>query len=231
MPNILTPGIWIIAAAATAERDAIAPYLTRRDLRCVLTGIGKANAAAATTHAILTADAPVQGVLSLGIAGSLDPIAGIPHTATATETRFADEGAQRTNNHYQHTADFGFPINKPQPPRTLAGATRDGMAIRTDTTTTNNLAKQLESKHPRHTAPIATVSTCSGTDQRRQLTAQRAPGAIAEAMEGAAVALAAARLEVPRIAELRVISNHTGDDPRWNLSAALTELANIAPQL
>lgn len=231
MPRILSPGIWIIAAAAPAEHKAIAPRLNRPELRCILTGIGKANAAAATTHAVLTANAPVQGVLSLGIAGSLHPDADIPHTVIATETRFADEGADRTNNRYQHTTDFGFPITSPHPDRAIPNATEDGMAIRTDHHTTHALAQQLRSPHPIHTAPIATVSTCAGTDHRRTLTAQRAPAAIAEAMEGAAVALAAARLEIPRIAEVRVISNHTGDNPRWNLNAALEELANIAAQL
>ena len=74
------------------------------------------------------------------------------------------------------------------------------------------------------TGPIATVATCSGTDAAAESVARRT-GAVAEAMEGAAVVHAARRLGVPAI-ELRVISNTTGDreDQEWDLAGALVVL-------
>jgi futalosine hydrolase len=74
------------------------------------------------------------------------------------------------------------------------------------------------------TGRIATVATCSGTDAAAMEVARRT-GAIAEAMEGAAVLHAARRLRVPAI-ELRAISNTTGDrdHQRWDLRGALAAL-------
>ena len=72
--------------------------------------------------------------------------------------------------------------------------------------------------------PIATVATCSGTDEAAAEVARRT-GAVAEAMEGAAVVHAARRLGVPAI-ELRAVSNTTGRRDRqvWDLPTAMTAL-------
>ena len=78
------------------------------------------------------------------------------------------------------------------------------------------------------TGPIATVATCSGTDALAAGIAVRT-GAIAEAMEGAAVLHAARLLGAPAI-ELRSISNRTGDRDRqdWKLSEAFEALRSAA---
>jgi futalosine hydrolase len=57
-------------------------------------------------------------------------------------------------------------------------------------------------------------------------------GAVAEAMEGAAVALVAHRLRIP-MAEVRVVSNTTGSRPRqvWDLKGALARLSDLAAAL
>jgi futalosine hydrolase len=57
-------------------------------------------------------------------------------------------------------------------------------------------------------------------------------GALVEAMEGAAAALVARRLGVP-MAEVRVISNTTGDRKaqRWEMSDALATLAQVIGQM
>ena len=75
--------------------------------------------------------------------------------------------------------------------------------------------------------PIATVSTCSGTDDLASAIAART-AALAEAMEGAAVGLAAQRAGLP-FAEVRVISNTTGDRANqvWDLDGALAVLAKV----
>src|SRR5262249_16173113 len=88
------------------------------------------------------------------------------------------------------------------------------------------------------TGPIATVSTCSGTDARAA--AVRAhTHALAEAMEGAAVAPVASRIagirpdrSAPAIGELRVISNTTGDrgSQTWDIKRALAHLTEALDQ-
>ena len=55
----------------------------------------------------------------------------------------------------------------------------------------------------------ATVSTCSGTDERSRELYERT-GAHVETMEGAAVAVVCQRLGVPLV-QLRCVSNRTGD--------------------
>jgi nucleoside phosphorylase len=79
--------------------------------------------------------------------------------------------------------------------------------------------------------PIATVSTCSGTDALAAQVRART-GALAEAMEGAAVLHIAARLGVPA-AELRIISNTCGHRPsqRWDLPKALARLESVVRAL
>jgi futalosine hydrolase len=74
---------------------------------------------------------------------------------------------------------------------------------------------------------IATVSTCSGRDDLARAVATRT-GAAAEAMEGAAVALAARRMNV-RYGEVRAVSNTTGDRDRqrWAIGPALAVLSDL----
>ncbi len=70
----------------------------------------------------------------------------------------------------------------------------------------------------------ATVSTCAGVDALSQAFAQRSAAQI-ENMEGAAVAMVCRRFDV-RFAQLRVVSNLTGDRERggWDLEGALARL-------
>lgn len=79
--------------------------------------------------------------------------------------------------------------------------------------------------------PVATVSTCSGVGSLAEQVRART-GAVAECMEGAAVAHVGARLGVPT-GELRVISNTTGDRPgqRWDLKGALAGLEAVIGRL
>jgi nucleoside phosphorylase len=78
---------------------------------------------------------------------------------------------------------------------------------------------------------VATVSTCSGTDVLAARVCERT-GAVAEAMEGAAVALVGARLGVAA-GEVRVISNTTGERSRqvWDLPTALRGVERFAARL
>lgn len=71
----------------------------------------------------------------------------------------------------------------------------------------------------------ATVSTCAGTDARAEEHMAACPGVAVESMEGAAVGAVCAAMGIPW-AQLRVISNRTGDRDRagWDLEGALERL-------
>jgi futalosine hydrolase len=78
---------------------------------------------------------------------------------------------------------------------------------------------------------VLTVSSVTGTEERAALLAARWP-ALAEAMEGHAVATAAAVHGVP-VAELRAVSNVIGrrDRDGWDLPRAFAALAAAGPAL
>ncbi len=178
----------------------------------VLTGIGKSNAAAATARIL---NPEIHGaVVSVGIAGTLDPgTAAIGAVVVADPSMFADEGLE-TPDGFQDCDAMGFPLGD------FAGS-----APPTDPELRDRLAAGYL------TGGVATVSTCSGTDALAARVRART-GAIAEAMEGAAVGLVAHRLGVP-FAELRVISNTTGDRARqeWRIREALSTLGAVIGRL
>lgn len=189
------------------EKVVLAP---RVDL--LRSGVGKSNAAGAT-GAILAAREH-GAVLSLGVAGAYADPDGVPRLAigsvvVATGHLLVDEGVQ--------TPDGFVPLSK------VGFATGlSGDAVQADPAMLHALTQSGWAQ-----APIATVSSCSGTTAQANRIAA-STGAWAEGMEGAAVALVAARLGV-HYAEIRVISNTTGDRERqqWNLGLALARLAEI----
>lgn len=203
--------------AALQTKSTVEPWLPLRaseemDLLC--SGVGKANASGATAAAI--ARASYSAVLNLGICGSLpSPISNSPKFGAAilaTASIFADEGIESPEG-WQPLSALGFP------------AAIDSDLIRPDP----RLLAFLK-PHADHAAPIATVSICSGTNARAQSIATRFdPHPLAEAMEGAAVGLAATRAKVP-FAELRVVSNTTGDrkSQQWEMKPALARLESLA---
>ncbi|MEI7656634.1 MAG: futalosine hydrolase [Phycisphaerae bacterium] len=178
----------------------------------LLTGVGKANAAGAVATTLALGRHGL--VVNLGIAGALP---AVPHPAAigsvvfAESSVFADEGVQ-TEASFRSLASLGWGI---------APDATDAIGPHAD------LAAALRSLASVH-GPVATVSTCSGTDALAAEVVART-GAVAEAMEGAAVLLAASRVGVPAV-ELRVISNTTGDRARqrWDLATAMDRLATLA---
>ena len=179
------------------------------DVLC--TGVGKANAAGAAARML---DSSVHtGVLSVGIAGSLPGSGlGLCDSVLATTSVFADEGIG---------ADTGFiPMDQAG-----FGAFPDGRMIAPH----DQGLLELLAPCCTHTGPVATVSWCSGSEACARGVVNRT-GAIAEAMEGAAVALSARRVSPTiRTGELRVISNTTGDraDQRWALEESLERLGDV----
>lgn len=203
------------------------------------TGVGKVNAASAVMRVLH--DHPNATIINLGICGLLPAFAcvddpacecmrslGIGSVLLASASVYADEGVQMPSE-FKSIGAMGFPLGPfgdegvlPSPD--LADALRPfADACR----------------------PIATVSTCSGTDALALEIATRT-NAAGEAMEGAAIAHVIARhnalralsaatgptSDAPttaRFAELRVISNTTGDRARqqWDIPKAAAKLREV----
>lgn len=226
-------GSILIAVAAPKEADAIlrglgAPHVRPEPWRAapigrrfelLLTGVGKANACAAVARALETGQTSI--VVNIGIGGAL-PDAGLDllDVVAATSSVFADEGMAAPEG-FQDIASMGF-----------APFPGGGMAWPADSE-----ALQAAEHIVDTSGLIATVSTCSATDALASDIRSRT-GAVAEAMEGAAAALAVAQVNrltgatVPFL-ELRVISNTTGDRDaqRWDLRGSLERLAELASEL
>jgi futalosine hydrolase len=79
---------------------------------------------------------------------------------------------------------------------------------------------------------VLTVSTVTGTRERATELVKRHPDAVAEAMEGFGIALAARQAKAA-FAELRTISNPVGprDRAAWRLPEALAALERAAATL
>jgi futalosine hydrolase len=225
----------LLVVAVDAEANAIrrglglpdhphAPWSRTEINECfdlVVTGVGKSNAAGGTAR---TLD-PIRhaAVLNLGIAGALPresaPPLPIGSTIAATRSILADEGMLAPSG-FASLAQMGFA------PIASAEHGSDGMSVTVHGPLLDALAPLVDA-----TGPIATVSTCSANDGLAHDTAQRT-GALAEAMEGAAVGTVALALGVPFL-ELRAISNTTGDRERqeWNIRAAFDALSRVASML
>ncbi len=200
----------LLITAVDAEAAALVDV---PDATIVVAGIGRVNAAAATTQAILE-HGPFEAVCSVGVAGAL-PGAELQlgETIVAEACIYAEEGLQ-TPDAFLDMQAMGFPLGD-----------FTGNRVPVDP----GLLGRLQGHAP--TGLIATVATCSGSDLQAQLISRRTR-AIAEAMEGAAVVHAARRLHLPAI-ELRTISNTTGDRDRqhWDLPGALDAMARDLPPL
>jgi futalosine hydrolase len=189
------------------------PHNAAEGFDLLVSGVGKVNAAGSLARFL--EPSRHAAVLSVGVAGAL-PESGVRllETVVATSCVYADEGLL-TPDGFTDCATMGFP---PGP--------WNGPGIPVD-------PGLLEALRPlaAHAGPIATVSTCSGTDAHARAVRERT-GALAEGMEGAAVAHVANRLGIP-CGELRVISNTCGDRSRqqWDLAGALRALEVVIGRL
>lgn len=197
----------LVIVAVDAEREALgSACLSSPDVRVLVSGIGRTNAAA-TTAVALAQHPGFRAVINAGIAGSLPGShLGIGDGVVATACVYAEEGVL-TPSGFHDTHSLGFPLGPFEGNHVPVG---------------EELLKAFA--HLGRCAPVATVATCSGTDALAHDIMERT-GAIAEAMEGAAVVHAALRVGVPGI-ELRTISNATGDRTMqaWDIPRALQAL-------
>ncbi|MGW5128147.1 futalosine hydrolase [Streptomyces sp. NPDC004069] len=229
----------LVATAVPAERDAVArafpgpvteaplPPLPEATVcrvpgppavDLVAVGVGPALAAATTASALTAAalaGTPYDLVVSAGIAGGFAPRAPVGSLVVADEITAADLGAE-TGEGFLPVTELGFGTVTHRPPEALVRAIAAAASARTGT--------------------VLTVSTVTGTAARADALRARHPGALAEAMEGFAVAEAAAAHRVP-VLEVRAVSNAVGprDRAAWRIGDALTALTEgfgkLAPAL
>ncbi|NLU79789.1 futalosine hydrolase [Micromonospora sp. HNM0581] len=208
----------LVVTAVPAEAEAIRVGLADPTVAVLPVGVGPAVAGAATARLLTLAESagrPYRAVVSAGVAGGFADRVTVGGTVIGTRAVAADLGAESPE---------GFiPIDELGMPAELLGV---GQAVDADAT----LLTALHTALPAATVgPVLTVSTVTGTAASTDELLRRYPGAVAEAMEGYGVAVAASQAGVPFV-ELRTVSNPIGPRDRgaWRMRAALTALTTAA---
>jgi len=215
----------LLEASAATPIDGKPPLkafrgrIADRETILAVTGIGKANAAAALA-ALCERFAPGL-VLNVGCGGAFHGSGlSVGDLAIAASESFADEGVL-TPSGWHGLELIGIPVCEahgerlfnaiPLPAAPAAEALRLARAA--------GLNALL--------GPFLTVSTCSGTSRRGEELLRRYPG-ICENMEGAALAQVALLYEVPLL-EVRGISNLVEDRnlARWDLKLAVSRAQEL----
>ncbi|MER6596355.1 futalosine hydrolase, partial [Micromonospora purpureochromogenes] len=161
---------------------------------------------------------PYRAVVSAGIGGGFAGRVAVGATVLGTRSVAADLGAESPE---------GFiPVDElGMPPELLGG----GPTVYADP----ELLAALRAALPEAVVgAVLTVSTVTGTAASTRALADRHPDAVAEAMEGYGVAVAAAHAGLP-FAELRTVSNPIGPRDRgaWRMREAFTALTAAARAL
>lgn len=197
-PDTPMPGLWEVAQVSG-------------QVHVLHAGVSKANAAGGLAS-VLAKGHPYGAVLNIGIAGSLPGGPPVLGAVTATGCVFGDEGIV-TSRGFETLAQMGFPMDS-------------GLGER-EVFPTEVVMQHAFRSFTDVSGVIAAVSICSGTDELARAVLERT-GAVAEAMEGAPMALVARRRGVP-FCEVRTISNLTGDRAaqQWNIKGAIRRLSDI----
>jgi futalosine hydrolase len=202
----------LITTAVEVEAEAIRRGLDGRAVDVAAVGVGPATAAARTARLLTLAEVAgraYSGVLSMGIAGGFTDRVELAGVVIATRSITADLGAQSPDG-YLTLDELGF-----------------GSALSPVDT---DLLKVLRAALPgAAVGDVLTVSTVTGLTERAGELRERWPHAVAEAMEGAGVAAAAAACGVA-FGEVRAISNLVGarDRAAWRIGPALASLTSAA---
>ncbi|WP_432902662.1 futalosine hydrolase [Micromonospora matsumotoense] len=211
----------LVLTAVPAEAEAVRAGLTDPTVTVRAIGVGPAVAGATTARLLALAEAagrPYRAVVSAGIAGGFAGRAPVGGTVLASRSVAADLGAE---------SPTGFiPVDELGMPAELLGG---GPTIDTDPALLGALRAALPAAV---VGAVLTVSTVTGTAASTTALADRHPDAVAEAMEGYAVAVAAAQAGIP-FAELRTVSNPIGPRDRdgWRMREAFTALTRAAHAL
>ncbi|WP_089154469.1 futalosine hydrolase [Micromonospora sp. NBS 11-29] len=211
----------LVVTAVPAEAEAVRAGLTDPGVTVRPVGVGPAVAAAATARLLALAEAagrPYRAVVSAGIAGGFVGRVAVGGTVLADRSVAADLGAE---------SPAGFlPVEELGMPADLLGV---GRTVPADPA----LLGALRAALPAATVgTVLTVSTVTGTAASTTALTDRHPDAVAEAMEGYGVAVAAAQAGVP-FAELRTVSNPIGprDRDSWRMRDAFAALTTAAAAL
>jgi futalosine hydrolase len=205
-----TIGPYRMAARTLATGDDLIAPAPRSDIVTLVSGIGEAAAAAATATA-LALDPSIGLVVSAGIAGGLSTRAPIGGVVVASRIVAVDLGAEEPGS--------------PGARIPLSALGYDGGAIDPDP----ELVRRAAALTSAEIGTILTVSTVTASAERIADFVRTHPDALAEAMEGHGVAVAAQAHALPML-ELRTVSNPIGvRDPRdWDIEGALDTLADAA---
>lgn len=182
------------------------------DPRTLGLGVGKVAATLALARRVL--EQRPEAVVLFGVAGAYAGGPAIGQACLVTEDWLADEGVEVPGG-FLSLEDLRLGARGP---------------FVADAALTDEIDAQLGGGLPRVIG--ATVSICSGTDARAAANQAACPGVAVETMEGAAVGAVCTALGVPW-AQLRVISNRTGDRERggWDLNGALARLHEAMARL
>jgi futalosine hydrolase len=191
------------------ESDRVGPYetlvTTYEDLHCevLVSGIGAIASAAATSTALALRD-PYDFVISAGIGGGFRT-----HGVELNEFVVADEIVY---------------VDYVQPPDVeVLGVDPAAWTPTVFPVAEWFVSVARDATHARHGA-ILTVTAMTDSHERESVLAKQYPSALAEAMEGAGVAVAASRWNVP-CGELRTVSNFLGQIfGEWEMEIALERL-------
>lgn len=199
----------LVVTAVAAEAEAVRAGADSRHVVVATVGVGPAAAAAGTARLLATGE--YRGVVSAGIAGGFAGRAPVGSIVLATRSIAADLGAEAPGGGFLPVEELGF------------GAS----VVRADPTLVKEMAAALPAAV---TGDVLTLATVTGTAETASALAGRHPDAVAEAMEGFGVAVAAAGLP---FAELRAISNPIGprDRAAWRLAEALEALSTASAAL
>jgi futalosine hydrolase len=203
----------LIMTSVEAERDAILRGIgtdSRIDVK--LAGVGPISAGIQTAKA-LTAD-EYDLVINMGIAGGFTDKAEVGSLVIANEIVSADLGAESPEG-FITLDELGFGAS------TRVKTDSDLVQILLEVMKEENISVQAGN--------ILTLSTVTGTAETTSKLQQREPGALAEAMEGYGVAMAAKEFVLP-VLEIRSISNPIGprDRSAWRIKDALVTLESAS---
>lgn len=214
-----TPAV-LVVTAVRAEAEAVAGGLGGAEptrlgpfplWRCASAdvlagGVGMAAAAAAAAYAL--ARSAYRLVVCAGIAGGFMPPTSIGDLVVADAV---------------HAADLGIVTDAGLVPLDVAGA-EPGLPEPNPIATPLRAALLVGGLAPT-VGGVVTVCGVTGSEDRSEELRRRYPRAVAEAMEGYGVGVAAVQADVP-FAEVRAVSNRVGrrERERWDIPTALASL-------
>jgi futalosine hydrolase len=203
----------LIMTSVEAEREAILRGIgpdSRIDVK--LAGVGPISAGIQTAKALATDEYDL--VINMGIAGGFADKAEVGSLVIANEMVSADLGAESPEG-FITLDELGFGAS------TRVEADGDLGEILLEAIKAAGISVQAGN--------ILTLSTVTGTAETTSKLQHREPGALAEAMEGYGVAMAAKEFGLP-VLEIRSISNPIGprDRSAWRIKDALVTLESAS---